>query len=433
MEAEQCVLACILIDGMSIVKVIDKLKVDYFYNEINRKLYSIMVMMFTSALPIDIVTVLDVANREKLFLTDGEVKKYLSDLAELLPTTANMEAYAKIVEEKYYVRSLISIADDIIENTHSSHQDAKTLLDSAEQKIFEIRKGKDSQGLIPISEIIIETYDRLQRLSGDDKNSLMGYPTGFAQLDKLIMGLNKSDLILVAARPGMGKTAFALNIATNVAVKSKKTVAIFSLEMGRDQLVSRILSSMANIKGISLKTGNLTVDDWNKLAVCAQEISKAQIYIDDTANITVSEIKARVRRLRDVGLVVIDYLQLMQSGKRNENRVQEISDITRSLKIMAKELDVPVISLSQLSRGPDTRTEHQPKLSDLRDSGSIEQDADIVIFLYRESYYDKSCENPNLSECIVAKNRHGETSTVELVWDGQYTKFENLEMFRSEH
>ncbi len=432
MEAEQCVLACILIDGGSISRVLDRLRLEHFFNEVNRHLYGIMVMMFTSAQPIDVITVLEVAKKEKVFPTDEEIKKYLGDIAQLLPTTANLESYAKIVEEKYYLRSLMNVANEIVENAHSGYQDVKVLLDSAEQKIFEIRQGKDSKGLVPINEAIIETYDRLQKLSGENKENFVGVPTGFSQLDRVILGLNKSDLVLLAARPAMGKTALALNIVTNVAIKSHKAVAFFSLEMSKDQLVTRVLSSIAKIKGISLKTGNLTTDDWNRLAVGAQELSQAQIYIDDMPNITVSEMKAKVRRLRNIDLVVVDYLQLMQSARRSDNRVQEISDITRALKVMAKELDVPVIALSQLSRGPDTRTEHQPKLSDLRDSGSIEQDADIVMFLYRESYYNKACDNPNIAECIVAKNRHGETSTVELAWDGQYTRFSNLEIYRDE-
>ena len=432
MEAEQCVLACILIDGNCITRVLDKLKLEYFYNDVNKHLYSIMVMMFASAQPIDVITVLDVAKKEKVFSTEEEIKNYIGEIADLLPTTANLESYAKIIEEKYYIRSLMKIAEDIIENANGSYEDVQSLLDLAEQRIFEIRQGKDSQGLVPINEAIIETYDRLQKISGENKESFIGISTGFSQLDRLILGLNKSDLILLAARPAMGKTAFALNIVTNVAVKSQKSVAVFSLEMSRDQLVTRVLSSVAKIKGPSLKTGNLTLDDWGKLAISAQELSQAKIYIDDMPNITVSQMKAKIRRLRNIDLVVVDYLQLMQSMRRSESRVQEISDITRALKIMAKELDVPVIAISQLSRGPDTRIEHQPKLSDLRDSGSIEQDADIVLFLYREAYYDKSCENPNVAECIVAKNRHGETGVIELSWDGQYTKFENLETFRHE-
>lgn len=432
MEAEQCVLACILIDGNCITRVLDKLKLDYFFNEVNRHIYSIMVMMFTSAQPIDVITVLDVAKTEKVFPTEEEIKKYLGEIAELLPTTANLESYAKIIEEKYYIRSLISVASDIIENANVGFQDVENLIDSAEQRIFEIRQGKDSPGLVPINEIIIEAYDKLQRLSGENRENFIGIPTGFSQLDKVILGLNKSDLILLAARPAMGKTAFALNIVTNVAIKSKKSVAVFSLEMSSEQLVTRVLSSIAKINGMTLKTGNLTVDDWTRLAISAQELAQAKIYIDDMPNTTVSEMKAKVRRLHNIDLIVVDYLQLMQNARRSDSRVQEISDITRALKIMAKELDVPVIALSQLSRSPDTRMEHQPKLSDLRDSGSIEQDADIVMFLYREAYYDKTCENPNVAECIVAKNRHGETGTIELVWDSEYTKFENLEKFRND-
>ena len=271
------------------------------------------------------------------------------------------------------------------------------------------------------------------KLSGDDKSEYVGTPSGFGALDTILTGLNKSDLILVAARPGMGKTSFALNIATNVAVRSGKKVAVFSLEMSKEQLVGRILSSEALIQSGALRTGNLTPEDWTKLAMTAQMLSKAEIYIDDTPSITVADIKAKLRRIPDIGLVVIDYLQLMTSGRRSgDNRVLEISEITRGLKIMAKELNVPVITLSQLSRGPDSRQDHRPMLSDLRESGSIEQDADIVLFLYRDAYYNRESEEQNVAECIVAKNRHGETDSVKLGWDGQFTRFKGLELFRNE-
>lgn len=310
--------------------------------------------------------------------------------------------------------------------------EAKSLLDSAEQQIFEIRQGRESRGLQRIDEIIIDTYDRLQKLSSTDREQYLGIPTGFTLLDQITTGLNKTDLIFIAARPGMGKTAFALNIATHVAKLGKK-VAIFNLEMSKDQLVGRILSGEARIPGNALRTGNLSGDDWNRLAEAAGYLSQAQIYIDDATGISPGEMKARLRRMKDLDLVIIDYLQLMTTGRRIDNRVQEVSEMTRALKVMAKELQVPVITLSQLSRGPESRKDnHRPMLSDLRESGSIEQDADAVWFLYRDAYYNKESEEQNIAECIVAKNRHGETDTVKLAWDGAYTRFGNLEMYRNE-
>ena len=310
--------------------------------------------------------------------------------------------------------------------------DARQLLDAAEQRIFEIRQGKDATGLQRIDEIIVDAYDHLQKLSGDNREEYSGIPSGFKGLDNLLTGLNKSDLILLAARPAMGKTSFALNIATNVALRSKKAVAIFSLEMTKEQLVLRMLSSEASIPSNSLRTGQLKPDDWVKLAASADVLSKSRIYVDDTSGINVAEMKAKLRRIEDLGLVVIDYLQLMSSGRRVDNRVQEVSEITRSLKIMAKDLDVPVITLSQLSRGPDARADHRPILSDLRESGSIEQDADIVLFLYRDAYYNRDSDEHNIAECIVSKNRHGETDSVKLTWDGQFTRFGNPEFYRDE-
>lgn len=389
--------------------------------------------MFTSGQPIDIITVLERAKNEQVFSSEQDAKLYLTQLVQVVPSTANVESYAQIVQEKYYVRCLILAARDIIENSRDVSYDAKTLLDTAEQRIFEIRKGRESRGLQRINEIIISAYDHLQQLSGADKSAYLGTPTGFTQLDNMITGLNKSDLILLAARPAMGKTAFALNVATNVAKKGK-TVAVFSLEMSKEQLVQRVLSSEAKVQSHLLRTGNLATDDWTRLAEAAEILSKVPLYIDDSTGITIAEMKARLRRVKDLGLVVIDYLQLMTSGRRSENRVQEVSEMTRGLKILAKDLNVPVITLSQLSRGPEMRglDARRPVLSDLRESGSIEQDADLVLFLYRDAYYNKDTEDQNIAECIVAKNRHGETDTVKMAWNGQYTLFGNLELYRDE-
>ncbi|MEG0017494.1 MAG: replicative DNA helicase, partial [Hydrogenoanaerobacterium sp.] len=379
LEAEQSVLGAILIEPLCITRVLEFVKPESFYRPQHTGLFSALLRMFTSGKPIDIVTVLDEVNSDEVFASEQDAKIYLTQLVQVVPSTANVESYAQIVQEKYFVRCLITAARDIIENSRDVSYDAKTLLDTAEQRIFEIRQGRESHGLQRISEIIVSAYDRLQKLSGADKSEYLGVPSGFTMLDNAITGLNKSDLILLAARPAMGKTAFALNIAANVAKKGK-TVAVFSLEMSKEQLVQRVLSSEARVQSNLLRTGNLATDDWTRLAEAAEILSKLPLYIDDSTGITIAEMKARLRRMKDLGLVIIDYLQLMSSGRRTENRVQEVSEMTRSLKIMAKDLDVPVITLSQLSRGPEMRglDARRPVLSDLRESGSIEQDADLV-------------------------------------------------------
>ena len=417
-EAEQSVLGAVIADPARITDVLEYLKPESFYGSYNREIFSVLMRMFLASEKIDVVTLLDKVLSEGIFPTESDAKMYLVSLVEMVPSTSNVADYARIVQEKYYLRSLAETSRKILDTIREGTGDAKSIMDRAEQDIFDIRKGRETGGLTRIDEVIIETYDRLQQLSADDKSEAEGTTSG---------------LILVAARPGMGKTSFALNIATNVAVRSGKKVAVFSLEMSKEQLVGRILSSEALIQSGALRTGNLTPEDWTKLAMTAQMLSKAEIYIDDTPSITVADIKAKLRRIPDIGLVVIDYLQLMTSGRRSgDNRVLEISEITRGLKIMAKELNVPVITLSQLSRGPDSRQDHRPMLSDLRESGSIEQDADIVLFLYRDAYYNRESEEQNVAECIVAKNRHGETDSVKLGWDGQFTRFKGLELFRNE-
>ena len=383
--------------------------------------------MFTQGRTIDFVTLLEELKKNSVF-NDSNGKTYLMELAQIVPSISNVENYARIVRDNYDVRTLIITARDIIEDATQGTYDASVLIDSAEQKIFDIRRGKSMQGLQRVNESIIETFDRLDALNSDSQNLYRGIPTGIKDLDDTITGLNRSDLILLAARPGMGKTSFALNIARHVAVKESKKVAFFSLEMTREQLTSRLLSTEAMVHGVKLRTGKLEEDEWIRLIEAGDILSKTQLYFDDTPGITVPEMKAKLRRLKDVDLVVIDYLQLMSSAKRIDNRVQEISEITRNLKIMAKEINVPVITLSQLSRASEQRAEHRPMLSDLRDSGSIEQDADIVLFLYRGDYYknDEAIEedyDKNSGECIVAKNRHGETRTVPLHWQGEFMRF----------
>jgi replicative DNA helicase len=430
LEAEQSVLGSILLDPASMTLALDYVKAQYFYLPQHKEIFSAMLRMFSTSEAIDFVTLLDDLKTNGVY-DDAGGKAYLLQLAQMVPSTANIVAYSKIVQDKFYLRSLINASKEIITAASEETDEARVIMDAAEQKIYDIRQEKSADGLKHIKEIIIETYDRLHQISGEDKDKYLGIKTDFGDLDKITTGLNKSDLILIASRPGMGKTSIAINMAHNVALKGTK-VAVFQLEMTREQLATRLLSGEAMINSRNLRTGELTPDDWVRLAQAADTLSKCQLYIDDTPGITVPEIKARCRRLKGLGLVVIDYLQLMSTGKRTENRVQEISEITRSLKIMAKDLNVPVITCSQLSRSTETRSEHRPQLSDLRESGSIEQDADIVIFLYRESYYTQGEDNLNEATCIVAKNRHGSVGDVALHWDGDHTKFTSMEKYQNE-
>ena len=428
LEAEQTILGAILIDPAVLPVVLETIRPDCFFNEQHRTLFQIILQMFTSGEKADVITVLNAAVAQGVFETAAEGRSYLAALINIVPSTSNIESYCSIVAEKYYVRCLAFAARGILQDIQSGEQNAQTLMDAAEQRIFDIRQGRDVQGLVKVGDAICEAYDRIGKISGPDKEKYLGAKTGFKYLDTVTSGLNKSDLILIAARPGMGKTSFALNIATNVARRGDKEVAVFSLEMSKEQLATRMLSTEALVDSNKLRNGFLTNEDWVRLATSAGVLSGLPMFIDDTASVTVQQIKAKLRRMKNLGLVVIDYLQLMGSTLRTDNRVLIISEITRQLKIMAKELDIPVIVLSQLSRGPESRTDKRPMLSDLRESGSIEQDADIVMFLYRDAYYNKESPTPNISECIVAKNRHGETGTINLVWDGQFTRFSNAEM-----
>lgn len=437
LEAEQSVLGSILIDSACMNKVADILvHADYFYLANHKIIYSTMLDMFTIGMPIDYITVLDkIKTNDEL--DHSHFKEYLLKLAQIVPTVSNVEFYADIVRDKYNVRVLVDTAKEIIDDASGGEVDATELLNSAEQKIFDIRRGKDVRGLQKVNEIVVQAFDRLDMINSQNADEYLGVPTGIKDLDRVIMGLNKSDLILLAARPGMGKTSFALNIAENVAINKEKKVAFFSLEMSKEQLVSRILSTKGQIPGQNLRMGKLSDKEWERLIEAGDLVSKSPIYIDDTPGITIPEMKAKIRRLGNFDLVIIDYLQLMSSARRIDNRVQEISEITRNLKIMAKELDVPVLTLSQLSRASEQRTDHKPVLSDLRDSGSIEQDADIVLFLYREGYYESGeideNQDKNSGECIVAKNRHGETRSVPLHWQGEFMRFTAQEVRRSEY
>ena len=387
-----------------------------------------MLDLYVDGKAINFVTLLQEMKKYRGF-NESEDKAYLVSLGQAAISTSSVEVYAQIVRENFDVRSLILASRKTIEESVEGTMAADVLIDMAEQRIFDIRQGKSIQGLQHISEVIQETYNRLDKLNAVDNDEMKPLSTGIGGIDKYITGLNRSDLILLAARPGMGKTSFALNIARSVAAAQRKKVAFFSLEMSKEQLASRLLSSEGMIPSQKIKTGKLNDDEWARLISAGDVLSNCPLYLDDTPSITVPAMKAKIRRLKDVSLVIIDYLQLMQSGKRIENRVQEISDITRNLKILAKELDVPVLTLSQLSRASEQRTDHKPQLSDLRDSGSIEQDADIVLFLYREDYYNDQSKTPdentdkNSGECIIAKNRHGEMGSVSLHWRGEFMRF----------
>ncbi|MCI2113553.1 MAG: replicative DNA helicase [Ruminococcus sp.] len=433
-EAEQAVLGAIILDSTVFDKVVDYIKSpDYFYVALHKLIFMQMQEMINFGAAIDFVTLLEKLKQNKAF-DEATGKTYLYDLVNNCPSISNAEAYAKVIADKYNIRRLITASREIIDDASAGDEEPSVLIDSAEQKIFDIRKGNEKSGLERINSVILQTFDRLDALNSETDDSMKPISTGIGDLDRVITGLNRSDLILLAARPGMGKTSFALNIARNAACQSKKTVAFFSLEMSKEQLASRLLSTEALISGTKLRTGKLSEEEWSRLIPASDVLSKAELYLDDTPGITITEMKSRLRRLRNLDLVVIDYLQLMGSGRRIDNRVQEISEITRNLKILAKEMNVPVITLSQLSRASEQRTDHRPQLSDLRDSGSIEQDADIVLFLYREGYYsEKNAEQAaptadmNSGECIVAKNRHGEAKSVKLHWQGEFMRFTGTE------
>ncbi len=428
-QAEQAVLGSMLIDSNCVKDVMDQLQPEDFYLRQNREIFETIYSMFIYSKPIDGLTV--AGEMEKNGLYNENTRSYLVQIMELTPTTANVMEYVKMVQEKALMRSVATAAADITALVQEGTGTAAELLETAEQKIYAVRRGRSSQNMVSISLVLQEVVDRLAELSASGGNTLPGLSTGLSAIDGKINGLNKSDLLLLAARPGMGKTSLALNIALNAAKESNKTVAIFSLEMSREQLVTRILSSEGLIENTRMVTGNLRESDWVKIAEAASTLSRVDIRIDDNPLLSVADMNAKCRRLDNLGLVVIDYLQLMTSaggkGYSGENRQQAVSDISRMLKIMAKELQVPVLCLSQLSRANEKREDKRPMLSDLRESGSIEQDADIVMFIYRDDYYNEDSEKRNIAECIVAKNRHGETGKVELRWMPDYTTFGTLE------
>ena len=430
LEAEQAIIGSMLTDKDAVISAIEVLKEDDFYREDNKAIYSAILNLYNRAEPIDIITVKAELESMGKFEKVGGLE-YLAELPEKVPTTANAMKYIKIVEEKSTLRRLIKTANEIIELGYSPTEDVEDIMEGAEKKIFNIMQDKSQKSYTPIKDALVESFTKLEELY-NRKQHITGVPSGFTELDYRTAGFHGSELILIAARPAMGKTAFALNIAANAALKGNTAVAVFSLEMSKEQLVNRILCSESMVDSNKVRTGKLEEDDWTKLAGTIGPLSEAEIYIDDTPGINIMEIRAKCRKLKlekNIGMVVIDYLQLIQGSgnRRSGSREQEISEISRSLKILAKELDVPVIALSQLSRAAEQRPDHRPMLSDLRESGAIEQDADIVMFLYRDDYYNQDSEKKDIAEVIIAKHRGGSTGTVELLWLGSYTKFVNLE------
>ena len=432
LEAEQAVLGSILIDSRCLSDIVGIVSPEDFYLKQNREIFETIYTMFNFSQTIDPVTVLN--KMKELGVYQDNSRDYILQLMEITPTAANAARYATIVREKAMLRGLAQAATDISETVYSEVGTAAEMLESAEKKIYALRKGERNDSLEHIGTVLHKVFDRLTELSQSD-SLIPGLSTGLRDLDSKINGLNKSDLLLVAARPAMGKSAFALNIAVNVAKKYKKTVAVFNLEMSREQLAMRLLASESFIDMQKLVTGKLNEDEWGKLCMASAALSQTDIRIDDNPSVTVADINAKCRRLDNLGLVVIDYLQLMQGsgyGKNSDNRVTVVGEISRSLKIMAKELNIPVICLSQLSRAVESRTDKRPILSDLRESGAIEQDADPAMFPYRDEYYHENTEDKGLAECIVAKNRHGETGTVKLQWFGPYQTFSDREWKHAE-
>ena len=431
-EAEQAVLGSVLIDPEVLSTVLTLVHSEYFYLPQHRAIFDVLVSLDTLGSKIDALIVLERLKENGSF-DDAAGKNYLVQLAQVVPSTANIENYCKIVKDKFYLRTLISVSRDTIEDATSGSLEADKILDAAEQRIYDIRKGKTSGGFQRLSDVISnEVYPTLHNITSENAEEYKGIPTGFSKLDEMISGLNRSDLILIGARPAMGKTSFALNIARNVAMRGKRTV-FFSLEMSNEQLASRVLSTEARVESNKLRSGNISQEEWMRIAEATALLSSCELYFDDTSTITVPEMKAKIRRMKNVDCIIVDYLGLMQSAKKSENRVQEVTEITRSLKLLAKDLKIPVVVCCQLSRGPEKngKASNRPSLSDLRDSGSIEQDADIVLMLYREGYYKndkKDAEDVDMTKADVdiAKNRHGPTDRVKLHWDAQYTLFSTL-------
>ena len=423
-ESEQSILGSIILDKDAIITVAETINPSDFYKEAHKIIYESMLSLNSNNEPIDLITLIEELRKEGHLDNIGGIS-YLTSLSTIVPTTSNVKYYANIVKEKSVMRQLIKASNEIINLGYDASTDVQEILDKAEKNIFDISQEKSGDDIQPINAVLQDTFDMIEKLC-TEKKEVTGITTGFKDLNKKINGLQRTDLILLAARPAMGKTAFSLNLVQNAALKGDASVAVFSLEMSKEQLVQRMLSAQSNVELSKIKTGTLGESDWPRIIDGMAVLSEAKIFIDDTPGIKISEIRSKCRRLKmekGLDLILIDYLQLMEGEGKNENRQQEIAKISRSLKILAKELDCPVVALSQLSRSPELRKDHRPILSDLRESGSIEQDADIVMFLYRDEYYHDDSEKKNIGEVIVAKNRHGETGNVELVWFGQVQKF----------
>ena len=424
LEAEQSLLGSILIDPACMDTVASLITADDFYMPEHSGIYRAMQSMYLKSKSIDVVTLIEELTKSGTYDEAGG-REYLKLVAETVPTAANAKDYAKIVRDKAILRDLIAAGEDIAEAGYAGDDEAERLVEFAEGRIYRIAEGRENKSFIHIRDALLQVYEHLQLLANDPE-ALQGTPTGFSALDRVIVGMGKADLVLVGARPGMGKTAFAMNIATEAAYRTGKAVCVFNLEMSAEQLATRMPSSEAQIDSYKLRSGDLQAEDWNAIAHASSRLSEAEILIDDTPGITVTAMKSKLRRVKNLGLVVVDYLGLVQGERHQDNRVQEVADISRSLKVMAKELEVPIICCAQLSRGPENRTDKRPMLSDLRDSGAIEQDADVVIFLYRDEYYKENTAAQSVAEVIIAKNRHGSIDKVKLGWIGRFTKFTNL-------
>ena len=424
LEAEQSLLGSILIDPKCMDEIAPLISAEDFYVPEHTEIFRAMQSMYLKSKNIDVVTLIDELVKSGTYDESGG-REYLRLVAEAVPTAANAKDYADIVRDKAVLRQLIEAGDDITEAAYAGDDSAENLVEFAESKIFRIAEGRENKNFVHIRDALIQVYDRLTKLS-QDPEALRGTPTGYTALDNVIVGMQEADLVLIGARPGMGKTSFAMNIATEAAIRTKKTVCVFSLEMSAEQLANRMLSSEAQIDSYKMRSGTLSAEDWNAIAYASSRLSETEILIDDTPGVTVTAMKSKLRRVKNLGLVVVDYLQLMQGDRHNDNRVQEVGDISRGLKLLAKELAIPVICCAQLSRGPENRPDKRPMLSDLRDSGAIEQDADIVMFLYRDEYYKDETTDQSVAEVIVAKNRHGSLDKVKLGWIGRFTKFTNL-------
>lgn len=432
-EAEQSVLGAMIIDKEAINTAIETIKPEDFYKEAHREIFEAILVLFNKNEPVDLITLQEELKRRDTLEPIGGVT-YIANLSSSVATTANTKYYCKIVEEKSLLRRLIKSSDEIMDKSYEDQEEVNAIIELAERNIFDITQGSHKESLTPINEVLLSSFAQIEERAAN-KGELTGLTTGYIDLDKKLSGLQKSDLVLLAARPSMGKTALGINIATNSALKAKAKVAIFSLEMSKEQLVQRIISSTSHVDLQKIISGDLVDDEWLEIVNSMGPLSKMEIYIDDTAGISLTELKAKCRRLKiekGLDLILIDYLQLMQMDGQIESRQQEISAISRGLKAVAKEMNCPVVALSQLSRAPELRSDHRPILSDLRESGAIEQDADVVMFLYRDDYYHEDSDKKNIGELIIAKHRNGPTGNIELVWKGEYTKFLNKENYMTE-